>query len=136
MPLHIFLDKRDYADGIEITTQGVYDKLTLETEVRTSASAPGEVIDEFERMSKEFDQVIVYPLSSGLSSQTNNLKMFAKDFENIHVIDSHGLSEINVTQCEKAEKLAAEGSSIEEIVDSLERMKDDYFAVLLPYSLD
>ncbi|CAM9117655.1 DegV family protein [Mycoplasma todarodis] len=136
IPLHIFLDKVDYADGIDITTQGVYDKLTLETEVRTSASAPGEVLAEFERMTDKYDHIIVYPLSSELSSQTNNLKMFAKEFSNIHIIESHGLSKINVVQCEKAERMAKEGKEIEEILDTLHNSRDDYFAVLLPHSLD
>ncbi len=136
IPLHIFLDKVDYADGIDITTQGVYDKLTLETKVRTSASAPGEVIEEFERMSKLYDHVIVYPLSSELSSQSNNLRMFAKDFPNIHIIESHGLSKINEMQCKKAEKLAKDGVEIEEILQELHNSRDDYFALLVPHSLD
>ncbi|TCG10401.1 DegV family protein [Mycoplasma todarodis] len=136
IPLHIFLDKVDYADGIDITTQGVYDKLTLETEVRTSASSPSEVMDEFQRMSEAFDHVIVYPLSSELSSQTNNLKMFSKEYENIHVIESHGLGKVNTTQCEKAEKLAQSGADIEEILETLHKTRDDYFSLLLPHSLD
>ncbi len=136
IPLHIFLDKVDYADGIDITTQGVYDKLTLETEVRTSASSPIEVMEEFQRMSNTFDHVIVYPLSTKLSSQTNNLKMFSKEFENIHVIESHGLGKVNTAQCEKAEMLAKAGVNIEEILETLHETRDDYFSVLLPHSLD
>ncbi len=136
LPLHIFLDKVDYADGIDINMQGVYDKLTLDTEVRTSASSPAEVLKEFERMSKEFDEVIVYPLSSGLSSQISNLTMFAKDFPNIHVFDSHGLAGINIIRCEQAEKMANDGMDIENILEELNRTKDDHFAILLPHSLD
>ncbi len=136
LPLHVFIDGVDYSDGINITTKEVYEKLTLKSEVRTSASSPAEILDVFEHMSKKYDQVIVYALSSHLSSQTDNLAMFSKDFENISVIDSHGLSHIIVAECERAEKLAKEGKNLQEILLNLEKNRDGFAGLLVPHTLD
>ncbi|TCG11228.1 DegV family protein [Mycoplasma marinum] len=136
VPLHVFLNEQDFADGIEITTEEVYQKLNLDTNVRTSASSPAEILELFEAMSSKYDHVIVYGLSKELSSQTSNLTLFSNDFENIHVINSLGLSQIIVSECERAQRLAKEGKEIEEIVESLRKNTKGYEALLIPHSLD
>ncbi|CAM9116878.1 DegV family protein [Mycoplasma todarodis] len=136
LPLHIFMDNIDYAEGRDITAQDVYDKLTIDTVTRTSSSSSADILEEFERMSKEYDHVIFYPLSSGLSGQYSTTSMFAKDFDNVHVFESHSLSLQAKWSAEYAEKLASEGKTIEEILQALEETKDNAFAIIAPGTLD
>ncbi len=136
LPLHIFMDGVDYAEGRDITADDVYKKLTIETTTRTSSSSSADILEEFEKMSKEYDQVIFYPLSSGLSGQYSTTSMFAKNFDNVHVFESHSLSLQAKWSAEFAERLAAEGKTIEEILDALEATKDNAFAIIAPGTLD
>ncbi|WP_168380651.1 DegV family protein [Mycoplasma todarodis] len=136
LPLHIFMDGVDYAEGREITAEEVYETLTIETATRTSSSSSADIIKEFKTMSEKFDHVIFYPLSSGLSGQYSTTSMFAKEFDNVHVFESHSLSLQAKWSAEYAEKLASEGKSIEEILSALEKTKDNAFAVVVPGTLE
>ncbi len=136
LPLHIFMDGVDYAEGRDITAEEVLDKITIDTVTRTSSSTPADILAEYKVMAKKYDYVFVYPLSSGLSGQYSSLATFAKEFNNIYVFDSHSLSLQATWGSEYAEKLASEGKSIEEILKALEKTKDDAFAIVVPGTLD
>ncbi len=136
LPLHIFMDGVDYAEGRDITADDVYKRLTIETTTRTSSSSSADILEEFKKMSKEYDHVIFYPLSSGLSGQYSTTSMFAKEFKNVHVFESHSLSLQAKWSAEYAEKLAEKGKSIEEILEALEETKDNAFAIIAPGTLD
>lgn len=135
LPLYMNIDKKDYADGIDMEAKDFYAQASIEQEVRTSATPPALIMDAFEKASKEFDHVIVYGLSAGLSSQTNNLTTFAKEFNNIHVIDSRGVGYAITKDLETAEKMAKQGSSIEEIVKEVTKLSHAQFGVAIPASL-
>ncbi|CAM9136650.1 DegV family protein [Mycoplasma marinum] len=136
LPLHIFLDGKDYAEGRDITADEVYDILTIDTDTRSSCSSSSDVLAEFEKMSKEYDHVIVYPLSTKLSGQYSSLLMLSKEFENIHVFESHSMSLQATRGAEFALKLASEGKDINEIMDALEDTKNNALAVIIPSTLD
>ncbi len=135
LPMHIFMDDVDYAEGRDITNEEVYKKLTVDTRIRTSSSSSADIINEYKKMSKEYDHVFVYPLSSKLSGQYSAAATLAKDFQNIHVFESHSMSLQAKWSAEYVEKLAKEGKNIEEILEIMEPTKDNSFAIITPGSL-
>ncbi len=136
LSLYINIDGKDCAEGIDLHSGNLEKTLTLESKVRTSASTPADTINLFEKFSKKYDEVIVVPLSTELSSQNNNLKAFAKEFKNIHVITSKSLSIPNVMICEKAEEAHKAGKSLNEIISLCEESSSSFYGIVAPLTLD
>ncbi|MGL4343212.1 MAG: DegV family protein [Metamycoplasmataceae bacterium] len=88
LPLIINIDGIEYRDGIDITPENFYKMYKKESISFTSATPPGETLKLFKKLSAEYDQVIVYPISSGLSSQYETLIILAKEFSNVKIIKS------------------------------------------------
>ncbi|MCP4336795.1 MAG: DegV family EDD domain-containing protein [Mycoplasma sp.] len=136
LPLHINVDGKDYAEGVDLNAKNLESILNLNSNVRTSASTPADIQKEFELFSEKYDEVIVVPLSTELSSQNNNLKAFAKEFKNISVITSKSLSLANKIICEKIEELNKKGLNIKEILNIAEKISSDFYGVSAPLTLD
>ncbi len=136
LPLYLNIDGKEYAEGIDLDTNSLSEKLSLESNVKTSASSPAEVLDLFEKFSKKYDEVIVFPLSTELSSQNNNLKIFAKEFKNINVINSKSLSLPTLRVIEKVLKENDGKKNIQELVQIANETTKTFFGIVAPKTLD
>lgn len=91
MPLTVNFQDGSYKDGIEITKDEFYDKLSKSKKLPTTSQiTPGEFINVFEGLIKEGHEVIAILMSSELSG-TYNSAVSAKEYlgdERITVIDS------------------------------------------------
>lgn len=135
LPLLVNIDGKEFKDGVDIKTEEFYNTISIEMDVRTSATPPGLIVEEYERMSKEFDHVIVYGLSTELSSQSSNLAVFAKEFNNIHVVNSKGVGAKVVYDLEKVIKLAEEKKDIKELLDVANNLSSSQCGMALPTTL-
>lgn len=96
IPLHIVLGEKEYEDGRSITPDEIY-KWSDEHNAtpKTSAASLEQVKVEYEKYLKKYDEIVVFPISSQMSSTINVMKMAAQDLEaedRIRVIDSENLS--------------------------------------------
>lgn len=134
LPLIMNINGKDIQDGVEMDAKTFYKQLSFTDEVRTSATPPAIIIETFEKFSKEYDFVLAYGISQHLSSQTNNMKTFAQDFPNIHVVDSTGVAEMIVKDLEvvisKANKL-----SKEEIIELITKLTNAQWGIAVPETL-
>lgn len=135
LPLYMTIDNKDYADGIDLDTKNYYKLATLDSEVRTSATPPGIAMDIIEKASKENDYVLIYALSTGLSSQTNNIKMLTSDLDNVFVVPSLGVGYAITRDVEELEKLAKAGKSWEEIKKAAVEMTNDLYGIVAPETM-
>ena len=136
LPLHLYINGKEYIDGIDIQAKTYYSKIKLEDEVKTSASSPGEIMEILGKMSRENDHVIVYALSEGLSSQTNNIAMIAGDLDNVHVVPSNNVGYAIVDICEKIEEMAKDESlSFNDIIKEVEAIDQSIYGVAIPDTL-
>ncbi len=135
LPLIMNINGKDIQDGIEIDSKTFYSKLKINDDVRTSATPPAIIIDEFEKFSKENDLVIAYGISTELSSQTNNMKTFAKDFPNVHVVDSKGVSQMIINDIQDTLEIATKGISKEEIIKTVEGFSKRQYGIAIPETL-
>lgn len=135
LPLFMNIDGKDYADGVDIDARQFYKQINIEQDVRSSATPPALIMDAYEEASKKYDHVLVYGLSEGLSSQTNNLKTFANEYKNIHVVTSKNVGYAITRDCEYAEQLAKDGKSIEEIVTEMNKLSEGSFGVAIPATM-
>lgn len=129
------INGKDIQDGVDIEPSDFFAKLDIKDEVRTSATPPAIIIEEFEKFSKENDLVIAYGISTELSSQTNNMKTFAKEFANVHVVDSKGVAQMIVKDIEDTLKVAANGASKDEIIKTIEDFTHRQYGLAIPETL-
>lgn len=135
LPLYITIDDVEYGGGVNLDSKSYYEKITLESDVRTSATPPGQIEEVLKKMSKDNDYVIVYALSTKLSSQTNNITLIAKDYDNVFVVPSFGVGMGIVRDVEVLNEMADSGSTWEEIKAEAVDLTKSLFGVIAPVTM-
>lgn len=136
LPLYMKINDKEYADGIDITPDEYYKMIDVKMDVKTSATPPGIIEKILKKASEEFDEVIVYGISQELSSQTNNIKIIANHFKNVHVLDSKGIGYGIVWSCETLEKMAKNNRSFEKILEKAQELANSQIGFVIPKTLD
>lgn len=94
IPLKIIYKDREYSDGVDITAEEVYSRLSEEIP-KTSLPGSGEVLEKLDQIKADgYEKVLVVTLSSGLSGTFNLLTLIAKEYEGLEiaVIDTLNIS--------------------------------------------
>lgn len=127
VPLSVLFDDKEYIDGVDITKEEFYKML------RESNNLPKTSQVTYVRFKEAFDKYIeqgktvIYIGGSSMTSGTYQSGVMAKnDIEkNIYTFDSLNLSIGSACMVISAAKMAKEGSSIEEILNHLEKIKNE-----------
>ena len=126
VPLHNMFGTQEYLDGVTITTEEFYEKLSNAEELpTTSQPSPEEFLKQFEQCKEAGESVIVITISSKLSG-TYQSAVIAKDlceYEDIHIIDSATATIGLYSLVEYAISLSKQGLLVDQIVNLLEEMK-------------
>lgn len=121
----IVYKERTYKDQLEISSKEVLDNLEQEIP-STSLPSLEEMHSVFKEIEEEgYKEVLVIPISSGLSGCFNAVNMVKEEYTGLKtvVFDSKALSAAQAVLVIKAAQLADEGYSLEEIVKELEIMR-------------
>ena len=95
-------------------------------DIKTSQPAPGDVLDLWEKLLEDHDEIVHIAMSSGLSSSCATAAMLADDYDGkVQVVDNQRISVTQRQSVLDAAKLAEEGKSAKEIKDILEADKLD-----------
>ncbi|QHX36962.1 DegV family protein [Spiroplasma sp. BIUS-1] len=139
VPLMITTDDgNQIADDKDLHSEEFY-KLNDSQLLKTSQSIPGVMLQKWDELLKEYDEVICLLLSKGLSGQYNTFRMFSQEDEyknRIHVIDTNGVSIIIKRQLELVKKLIKEGKKAQEIKEIIEEHYNKTVGYIIPKSLD
>ncbi|WP_033161520.1 DegV family protein [[Mycoplasma] collis] len=92
LPLYINIDDKEYADGIDLQNEEVFNLINKNSKISTSATPLGQAFKLIEKLENEYDKIIIYPISSKLSSQYSNLKTAFKDNRKVYVVKSNKLT--------------------------------------------
>ncbi len=135
LPIIVDFGTQTYRDGINLTADEFFEKLTPgEDFPTTSQPAPGVFIDYYQQLADEFDQVISLHLSAGLSGTAETARLAADqvaDLE-VEVIDSASISLGLGFQVLLAARMSAAGSSLAEITAVVKQAQEKltlYFTV-------
>lgn len=126
VPLNVIFGNETYKEETEITTSDFYEMMKKETELpKTSQPAIGLFATEFERLAKDYDQVISIHLSSGISGTYQSAVAAGSMVEEIEVIpfDTEVSCMPQGFYVLEAAKLANEGKTSDEIISRLTEMK-------------
>ena len=121
LPLGINYAALSYRDRVDITTEQVIDRLSIEIP-RTSLPSVGETLELLRRIrARGIRQVIAVTISSGLSGTYGMLRMVAKEFDGmeIRVIDTKNIGIGAGITAIRAAELAESGMCMDEIERAL-----------------
>ncbi len=134
LPIGIIFEDGAYDDGIDLTTDQLYEHIRSNKEVpKTSQPSAGRFAQLYETLKEDYDQAIAIHISSKLSgtldSSTSGAKMAEFD---VKVVDSLSMSYAITTLLEKGMEKEREGNSAEEIAKDLrsEAGKSENFILL------
>lgn len=126
LPMPFYIDEKLYFEDITLTQEEFYKKLGEGVDIKTSQPAPGDVLDLWNKVLKDHDEIVHIPMSSGLSSSCETAHMLAEDFDGrVQVVNNQRISVTQKQSVLEAKKLADQGESASKIKDLLEEHKMD-----------
>ena len=122
----VIIDGKEYKEQIDLTDEFFYSKQASGSIIVTSQPAAGEVIDLWQRVLKDYDEIVYIPMSSGLSGSCQSAMMYAQDFEGkVFVVNNQRISVTQRQSAIDAVAMAANGFSASEIKTRLEETRFD-----------
>ena len=125
LPLYIILDGKTYTDGVDITTEEMYEKVDECGQLPKSSNVPPAMFEKyFKEYLEKYDQIFYIGIGSGFSATYQNAKIAAESFEDgkIFVADSKNLSSGIGLLLLKACKFRDEGCDGGEILKRVEEL--------------
>lgn len=120
IPFPVLLGTEMKFDG-DITPNDIFDYVDKTGVLpRTSAINEMQYCEYFEGLLKEYDAIIHFALSSGISSACNNAIAASKNFKGVYVVDSQSLSTGIALEAIYASQLVKQGLEPEEIIKKVE----------------
>ena len=124
IPMPFYIDGELFLEDITLTQEAFYEKLASDCEISTSQPAPGEVMEFWDKLLKEYDEIVHIPMSSGLSSTCETAIMLSKDYDGkVEVVDNQRISVTQKTSVMDTVRLAKAGKSALEVKEILEAEK-------------
>lgn len=124
LPMPFFIDGELYLEDITLSQEQFYEKLGVDSEISTSQPSPGDVMDLWDKLLEDYDEIVCIPMSSGLSSTCETALSLAQDYdEKVQVVNNQRISVTQEQSVYDAIKLRDEGKSAAEIRQVLEKEK-------------
>lgn len=124
IPMPFYINGELFLEDISLTQEAFYQKLGEDAEISTSQPSPGDVMDLWNKLLEEYDEVVHIPMSSGLSSTCENAISLSAEYDGkVQVVNNQRISVTQEQSVLDAMKLRDEGKSAKEIKEILEREK-------------
>lgn len=124
LPMPFFIDGELYLEDITLSQEQFYEKLGADSEISTSQPSPGDVMDLWDKLLEDYDEIVCIPMSSGLSSTCETALSLAQDYdEKVQVVNNQRISVTQEQSVYDAIKLRDEEKSAAEIRQVLEKEK-------------
>lgn len=126
VPMPFMIDGKEYFENLTLTQEEFYEKLKSDAEISTSQPAIESVMDLWDQILKDYDEIVYIPMSSGLSGSCETASMIARDYEDkVFVVNNQRISLTQRQSVLDALTLADSGKTASEIKEYLEETKFD-----------
>ncbi len=126
LPMPFMIDGKEYLEGISLTHEEFYDMQVSGHDISTSQPSPESVTGFWDKILKEYDQIVHIPMSSGLSSSCATALMLAEDYGGrVVVVNNQRISDTQRQSAIDAAALAAKGLDAHQIGEILNQTKFD-----------
>ena len=125
LPMPFMIDEQTYYEGTTISPEEFYQKQVDGAKITTSQPTPDEVTSLWDKVLKEYDEIVYVPMSSGLSSSCQTAKLLALDYDGrVQVADNQRISVTQLRSILDAKLLyEKKGMDAAEIKEFLEKDK-------------
>mgnify|MGYP000970910637 FL=1 len=124
IPMPFFIDGELFLEDITLTQEEFYKRLGEDSDISTFQPSPGEVMECWDELLKEYDEIVHIPMSSGLSSTCHAAQSLSQEYEGkVCVVDNQRISVTQKQSVEDAIVLRDAGKSASEIKEILEAEK-------------
>ena len=123
IPMGVTIGGKSYTDGVDINPDMIYDIYNQTGELpKTSAINVAQFEEFFEQYTSMGYSIVLFTISSEMSSTFSNARLAAEEYPNVHVVDTKNLSTGGGLLLVHAAEMAAAGNSAEEIVKECEAL--------------
>ena len=138
VPMNISIDDENYIDGVTITKDEFKQKMIESAELpKTAQPSIGRFVEVYDELGKNRDSVISIQMMRSISGTVDAARQAADITEtNVTVVDSDFTSRSMGMIVKEAAKAAAEGKTVEEILDIVEDAKKRTTLYLTVVNLD
>ena len=124
LPMPFFVNNVLHFEDIDLTQDEFYRRLEEGADVSTSQPSPADVIELWEKLLKNYDEVVHIPMSSGLSNSCETAMMLAREFNGrVRVVNNQRISVTQRQSVMDALELIQAGKTGKVIQEILEREK-------------
>ena len=128
LPMPFIIAGETYYEDITLTREQFYQRLKDNADIATSQPTPDSILKMWDKLLKEYDQIIHIPMSSGLSGSCSTAMMLAGEDEyegKVFVVDNRRISVTQYQSVKDAQMLAAMGMDGTQIKKRLEETAAD-----------
>ncbi len=124
LPMPFMINGQTFFEDIDLNQAEFYEKLETGADISTSQPSPEAVMNLWDEVLKEYDEIVHIPMSSGLSGSCKSALNLAVDNEDrVQLLFNKRISVTQRQSCLDAKLLAAKGMNAREIKDFLEADK-------------
>ena len=124
LPMPFMIDGKEYFEDINLAQKEFYERLRDGSDISTSQPSPEAVMELWDQVLKEYDQIVHIPMSSGLSSSFQTARLLAEDYEGkVEVVNNQRISVTQRQSALDALELAEKGMDAGQIKAKLEEVK-------------
>ena len=124
LPMPFFIDEKIYYEDITLTQEEFYKRLGADSDISTSQPSPASVMELWEEVLKDYDELVCIPMSSGLSSTCSTAMSIADEYKGrVQVVDNQRISVTQEQSVYDAMHLRDQGMSASRIKEILELEK-------------
>ena len=126
LPMPVIVKDKTYLEGIDISLGEMYEMMEDGIETSTSQPSPGSLMEMWDDILEEYDEVVHIPMTSGLSGSCENAIGLARGYKGrVIVVDNHRISVPQRESVLEAKKMADMGKNGQEIAEYLEESGKD-----------
>ncbi len=123
LPLTVSLGDKHYRDGVDINPDMIYEHYEKTGELpKTAAVNVNEFDDFFKEQTAAGNSVVLFTISSDMSSTFNNARLAAQNYKNVHVVDTRNLSTGGGLLVMAAHDMASVGMDAAQIAETCREM--------------
>ncbi len=128
LPMPFYIDDEVFYEDIDLTQEEFYERLEGDSKISTSMPVVGDVLDKWDELLEDYDEIVYIPMSSSLSGSFQTAYMLAmdEDYEDkVFVVDNQRISVTMKESVYDALYLVGKGYGGEDIKNILEDHKRD-----------
>ena len=124
LPMPFMIDDETYFEDINLQAEEFYQKMAAGSNIMTSQPTPDSVMQLWDSILRDYDEIVHIPMSSGLSSSCESAMMLAQDYDGkVQVVNNQRISVTQRQSAIDARMLADHGLNAATIKERLEADK-------------